>query len=229
MLDLSIADCIGVAFFLGVWFFYQHLNEHGYKGAKSLSVIMNEHRMAWMQSMSARDTRIADASIMSSLQNGAAFFASTSLIALGGAAAMVRATDDVLRTVADLPFGLTVARGTWELKVLGLAAIFGYAFFKFAWSYRLFIYAAILLGATPGPESPDVDARMLAARQAGRMTIEAGRHFAKGLRTFYFSFAYLGWFLSPFILMATTSCIFLIIVRRQYFSVARRALTHDES
>ncbi len=228
MLDLSIADSIGVVFFLGVWFLYQLLNEHGFKGAKSLSVLMNEHRMGWMQAMSSRDTRIADAGIMSSLQNGAAFFASTSLIALGGAAAMVRATDDALKMVADLPFGLIVARGTWELKVLGLAAIFGYAFFKFAWSYRLFIYAAILVGATPGPEFPDAEARALAARQAGRMTIEAGRHFAKGLRTFYFSFAYLGWFISPYVLLVTTSGIFLIILRRQYFSAARTALTHDE-
>ena len=31
--------------------------------------------------------------------------------------------------------------------MIGLAVIFVYAFFKFAWSYRLFNYAAILLGA----------------------------------------------------------------------------------
>ena len=32
---------------------------------------------------------------------------------------------------------------------VGLILIFIYAFFKFAWSYRLFNYVAILLGAMP--------------------------------------------------------------------------------
>ncbi|VTZ22372.1 conserved membrane hypothetical protein [Methylocella tundrae] len=227
MLDLSIADSIGLAFFLGVWVLYRFVNEHGLGRLRSLSVLMNEHRMGWMRSMSTRDSRIADASIMSSLQNGAAFFASTSLILLGGAAASMRATDDVLKVFGDLPFGLTVTRGTWELKVLGLALLFGYSFFKFAWAYRLFIYAAILLGATPGPESPDAEAREKASKRAGFMTIDAGLHFAKGLRSFYFAFAYIGWFVSPYVLMTTTAAIFIIVMRRQFFSAARASLTHE--
>ena len=227
MLDLSVADGVGLAFFLFAWVLYQFVNEHGVGKSASLSVLMNEHRLGWMRAMSHRDTRIADANIMSSLQNGAAFFASTSLILLGGAAALMRAADDVLKLFGDLPLGLTMSRGTWELKVLGLALIFGYAFFKFAWAYRLFIYAAILLGATPGPEFPDAKARDKAARRAGFMTIDAGLHFAKGLRSFYFAFAYIGWFVSPYVLMATTAVIFAINVRRQFFSAARAALTRE--
>jgi uncharacterized membrane protein len=59
------------------------------------------------------------------------------------------------------------------------------------------------------------------------MTIDAGVHFAKGLRTIYFAFAYIGWFVSPYVLMATTALIFLIVMRREFFSAARAALTHD--
>ena len=47
----------------------------------------------------------------------------------------------------EMPFGLPTTRLAWELKVLGLAVILGYALYKFAWSYRLFNYAAILIGA----------------------------------------------------------------------------------
>lgn len=227
MLDLSIADSLGLAFFFGVWVFCQFVNERGFGKATSLSVLMDGERMAWMRAMSLRDTRIADAGIMSSLQNGAAFFASTSLIVLGGAAASMRATDDVLKVFGDLPFGLTVTRGNWELKIIGLAFIFGYSFFKFAWAYRLFIYAAILVGATPGPEFPDSEAREKAARRAGLMTIDAGVHFARGLRTVYFAFAYIGWFVSPHVLMATTALLFLIVIRREFFSAARAALARD--
>ena len=113
--------------------------------------------------MSHRDARIADASIMSSLQNGAAFFASTSLIILGGAAAAMRRPTTYqsirrpsIRPDSDAP--------NWELKVLGLAFIFGYSFFKFAWAYRLFIYAAILHRRDARPPKP----RRPGARQARR-------------------------------------------------------------
>ena len=40
--------------------------------------------------------------------------------------------------------------------MVGLSVIFAYAFFKFAWSYRLMNYAAILIGATPNIYDPDV-------------------------------------------------------------------------
>ena len=39
--------------------------------------------------------------------------------------------------------------------MLGLTVIFVYAFFKFAWSYRLFNYFAIMVGAAPPPAEKD--------------------------------------------------------------------------
>jgi len=90
-----------------------------------------------------------DTAIMSGLQNGTAFFASTSLLAIGGAFALLNATDRIFGVLGDLSLQSTVPRGMFELKAIGLILIFGYAFFQFGWSYRLFNYASILLGATP--------------------------------------------------------------------------------
>src|SRR5262249_31564235 len=84
--------------------------------------------------------------IMAALQNGTAFFASTSLLAIGGALTLLRSTGEVLAVMTDMPLGLQTTRALWEAKSLGLVVIFVYAFFKFAWSYRLFNYVAILLG-----------------------------------------------------------------------------------
>ena len=39
---------------------------------------------------------------------------------------------------------------TWQIKVLALIAVMAYAFFKFAWTFRLQNYCAVLLGATAG-------------------------------------------------------------------------------
>ena len=110
----------------------------------SLSQIMNGHRSNWARQVISRDNRVVDTQINASLQNGTAFFASTSLIALGSVLTLSRSGDDVLNLFATLPFGTVANRLTWELKVAGLAVVFVYAFFKFAWAYRLFNYAAIL-------------------------------------------------------------------------------------
>lgn len=49
----------------------------------------------------------------------------------------------------DLPLFGAGGRAAFELKVCGLIAIFGYSFFKFGWSYRLFNYCTILFGGLP--------------------------------------------------------------------------------
>ena len=97
---LSSADLVGLAVFLAAWFGYRMLIVGARRGGARLMGAMNEHREGWMRQMAGREVRIVDASIMNSLQNGTAFFASTSLIAIGGAATLLRATDDVLRSVA---------------------------------------------------------------------------------------------------------------------------------
>ena len=104
-----------------------------------------------------------------------------------------------------MPFGATTTRLEWEPKVIGLVIIFIYAFFKFAWSYRLYNYVAIMVGASsPSTEKDTADAKDFAHRTAVVIT-EAGRHFNRGQRAFFFALGYLGWFIGPVPLMVTTA------------------------
>ncbi|MCX7309692.1 MAG: DUF599 family protein, partial [Afipia sp.] len=52
----------------------------------------------------------------------------------------------------------------------------------------------------------------------------AGRHFNRGQRAFFFALGYLGWFISPWILFATTTAIVVVMWRRQFASDAWRAM-----
>src|SRR3979411_1932045 len=151
-------DILAVGFFILEWTVYAVTLEHTAYGRDSLSARMNVYRAVWMRRLLDRDARMVDMQIMAALQNGTAFFASTSLIAVGGALALLRSTDDVLNVVSTLPIGIQTTRMLWEMKAIGLAVIFVYAFFKFAWSYRLFNYVAILLGAAPPPAQEDTPA-----------------------------------------------------------------------
>lgn len=226
---LSLADLVAVAVYVGAWIAYHLIADRANARHRGLNALMNAARVEWMAQMRERDPRIVDTQIMGTLQNGAAFFASTSLIALGATVGLLRSADDALRVFAELPFATAPSRGLWEIKTIGLAVVLGYAFFKFGWAYRLFNYAAILIGATPPADHPDAAARERAAARAARMNVAAGRHFARGQRAVFFALAYLGWFVGPLALAATTLFVLAVMIHRQFASDARDAILPREA
>jgi uncharacterized membrane protein len=223
MFDLTRLDLIALLWFAFAWLGFGWVTDTSGIGRSSLSRAMERHRRAWMAEMLNRDVRIVDTQIMGSLQNGTAFFASTALIAVGGALTLLGQADRLVEVFRDLPLQAGPSRAEIEIKVLLLAGIYGYAFFKFGWAYRLFNYSAILIGAVPLPPFQDVEAARKAADRAARMQIIAANHFNWGLRAFFFSIAFLGWFVNAWVLLATTTCILLVLLRRQYASRARAA------
>ena len=92
--------------------------------ATGLNSRMNAYRDIWMMRMLERDVRIVDTQIMASLQNGTAFFASTTLLAIGGALTLFHSSGDIISLVAALPFGVVpTPRLQWEVKTLGLCTL----------------------------------------------------------------------------------------------------------
>jgi uncharacterized membrane protein len=223
----TLLDAIAVAFFLAAWIGYTIVVEFTRYGHYGLNGRMDRYRLTWMRQMLGREQRMVDTQIMASLQNGTAFFASTSLIAIGGALTLIRSTDEVLVVVAQLPLGIPATRGLWEVKTIGLVIVFAYAFFKFSWSYRLYNYVAILLGAMPfasEKDTPEAEAHVL---RTTRLFEAAGRHFNRGQRAFFFALGYLGWFVGPLVLILTTALVLVALWRRQFSSDALRALTPE--
>jgi uncharacterized membrane protein len=217
-------DIAAVAFFALEWTVYAITLEHTEYGRDSLSARMHIYREVWVRNLLGREARMVDMQIMASLQNGTAFFASTSLIAIGGGLALLRSTNDALTVLGALPIDLTPSPALWEVKCVGLILIFIYTFFKFAWAYRLFNYVAILFGAMPPAgqrDTPQAEAHVL---RTTRMFETAGRHFNRGQRAFFFALGYLGWFVSPWVLFATTAAVVIVIWRRQFASNAWEAM-----
>ncbi len=217
-------DILAVAFFIIEWLVYAVTLEHTAYGRDSLSARMNVYREVWVRRMLDREARMVDMQVMASLQNGTAFFASTSLIAIGGALALLRSTSDAMAVLGKLPVNLSPSPALWEMKCLGLVLIFVYAFFKFAWSYRLFNYVAILFGATPPASDRDRPEAQEHVIRTARLFEAAGRHFNRGQRAFFFALGYLGWFVSPWVLLVTTAAVVIVTWRRQFASNAWRAM-----
>jgi uncharacterized membrane protein len=217
-------DIFAVGFFILEWTVYAVTLEYSAYGRDSLSARMHAYREIWIRRMLDREARMVDTQIMASLQNGTAFFASTSLLAVGGGLALLRSTNEALAVLGALPVDLTPSPALWETKCLGLILIFVYAFFKFAWAYRLFNYVAILLGAMPPARERDTPQAQAHVIRTTRVFEAAGRHFNRGQRAFFFALGYLGWFVSPWVLFLTTAAVVIVIWRRQFASDSWRAM-----
>jgi uncharacterized membrane protein len=219
-----VVDILAVGFFVVEWLVYAVTLEQSAYGRNSLSARMNVYREIWVRRMLDREARMVDMQIMASLQNGTAFFASTSLIAIGGGLALLRATNDALVVLSKLPVDLSPSPALWEMKCVGLILIFIYTFFKFAWAYRLFNYVAILYGAMPPASTRDAAETEAHVIRTTRLFEAAGRHFNRGQRAFFFALGYLGWFVSPWVLFVSTGAVVIVTWRRQFASNAWRAM-----
>ena len=220
---LRAPDLAALALFVAAWAIYSYTAEGRFSRRSTLTAAMNRQREVWMRTMAQRDLRMVDTSIMIGLQQGTAFFASSCILAIGGCFAILGSGDRVLGVMGDLPFATVQSRAEFELKILGLVVILAYSFFKFGWSYRLFNYCSILIGAVPIPNDRNADELEVSVHRAARMNVLAGMHFNAGLRGIFFSIGYLGWFIGPAVLAAATVLVVAVLVRRQFFSRARTA------
>ena len=199
--------------------------EHTAYGRDSLSARMNAYREVWMRRLLARDTRMVDTQIIASLQNGTAFFASTSLIALGGSLTLLRATNDVLPCSA-LPFDLSATPGDVGDEGRRAGADLRLRLLQ----VRLGLPAVQLRRDPARRRAAGLAARRRKPRPCLRTTRlfeSAGRHFNRGQRAFFFALAYLGWFVSPWVLFVTTAAVVIVMWRRQFASSARPAMAPD--
>jgi len=224
MTILSTLDLIALIGFVAAWAGYAWLVEWTRHGRDSLNQRMDKYRETWMRRMLAREMRMVDMQIMAALQNGTAFFATTTIFAIGGTLSLLRATGEMLSIASTLPFGIQMTQSLWEAKAIGLTVIFVYAFFKFAWAYRVYNYVAIMLGAMPfaaEKDTPEAEAHVV--RTAG-LFASAGRHFNRGQRAFFFALGYLGWFVGPIVFMASTLAVLVVMWRRQFASDSLRSV-----
>jgi uncharacterized membrane protein len=222
---LDPLDFGAVAFILAAWLYLGWRIEHAHPTKPSVSQIMANYRRDWMVQMITRQPRIFDAQTVGTLRQGTSFFASTSVIAIGGALALAGNTD----RLADMAEELTLIRTptfVWELKMLLIIFFLTNAFLKFAWSNRLFGYCSVVMAAVPN-EPEHKDATGLAGK-AAELNITAARSFNRGLRSVYFAFASVAWLAGAIPLILGALLTLIVIWRREFASHSRRILLENE-
>jgi uncharacterized membrane protein len=186
---------------------------------------MERYRHDWMAEFVTRQPRIFDATMIDSLRQGTAFFASASMIAIGGGIALIGNP----AMLAALTRDLTLASDTagLQLRVALVVAFLANALLKFIWAHRLFGYCSILMAAVPNdPNHPEAAHR---ATQAADINITGAKSFNRGLRSIYFALGALGWLLGPWGLVAGALVISAILIRRDFGSTSREVMLRDLS
>ena len=214
-LPLFDAAALGVLFL--AWLMSGWLTEHPPTTRPSVAVLMEDYRREWMRTFVTRQPRIFDATLIDSLRQSTAFFASASMIAIGGGIALIGNAGTVERLTAGLPIGT----GSKEvaLHMLPVIGLLGNALLKFVWAHRLFGYCSILMAAVPNdPEDPLAFHR---AAQAAEINITAAKSFNRGLRSIYYALAALGWLLGPWGLLMGAFLATAVLLRREFASVSR--------
>lgn len=211
------ADAIALLVLFGLFFLSGWLSEHPPSRRPSVSVLMERFRKDWMREFVTRQPRIFDATILDSLRQGTAFFASASMIAIGGGVALI-GNSDRLRGLAQ---DLTLAADTMqvELKIILALAFLANALLKFVWAHRLFGYCSILMAAVPN-DAADPTATPRAA-QAAEINITAAKNFNRGLRSIYYALAALGWLFGPAGLVLAGLASTTVLLRREFASQSR--------
>jgi uncharacterized membrane protein len=223
VLLFTALDYLAFGLYVASWLGYTLYADYSRQHQRSIMKLMDSYRKRWMLQMLHRENRMVDANIIGSLQNGAAFFASTTIFALGGLIAALGASEQAIDILSSLPFAHPGTAETWRIKVLLLILVLAYAFFKFAWTFRLQNYCSILLGAMPLDLDAGPRSTALAVR-AARISALAERHFNRGLRAYFFALAALAWFLHPALFIATTAYVLYVLHRREFRSRSLKAL-----
>lgn len=217
----SPLDFAAVFLLFALWLLIGWRVETPHLKKQSVSRIMGGYRRDWMQQMLTREPRIFDAQTVATLRQGTSFFASTSMIALGGTLALIGNADRLTHVAEDITL-MSLPPIVWEIKLLVVVFFLTNAFLKFVWSNRLFGYCSVLMGAVPNDPTA-ADAAKITSK-AAELNIFAARSFNRGLRSVYFALASLCWLGGPLLLLFGAFLTLFVIWRREFASQSRAIL-----
>ena len=223
IVPLTPLDAAVLVYLLLAWLLSSRLIEHPPARLPSVSLIMQDYRRDWMRTFVTRQPRIFDATLIDSLRQGTAFFASACMIAIGGGVALIGNAATVQRLAEELPIG---AGPDVALKMLPVIGFLANALLKFIWAHRLFGYCSILMAAVPNEATDPLAFHR--AGQAAEINITAAKSFNRGLRSIYFALASLVWLLGPWGLVAGVTLATAVLLRREFASQSRRVILMRE-
>jgi uncharacterized membrane protein len=217
---LPLLDWLAVLFFFAAWVGYTQFAKRRADVQPSVLASTNHWRRQWMLQATVRENRIVDAAVLQTLSSSPSFFASTTILIIGGLLALLGTSDKATEFVREIPFAARTSAFVFDVKLITLLAVFVYAFFRFTWSMRQYTFGALLIASMP-------DAKVFERGEAQRETYAdraakvvglAAETFNDGLRAYYMSFAAMLWFVSPIAFALGAAGVVYLLYQREFHS-----------
>jgi uncharacterized membrane protein len=222
-------EWLALVWFFAAWAGYANFARRRATVRPSILAATNRIRRQWMLQTTKREVRVVDGVVVQNLSTSPSFFASTTILIIGGLLALLGAGEQASELVRDLPFAARTTAMVFDLKLALLTAVFVYAFFRFTWSMRQYTFGALLIASAPefGEFDTGAASREQFADKAGRVMGMAAETFNDGLRAYYMSFAAVGWFFSPLAFALATAGVVYVLYQREFHSEVLEVLTSE--
>jgi uncharacterized membrane protein len=220
-------DWLALALYFVIWVGYARFAKRRVDVQPSLLAASNRYRRQWMLEATRRDNRVFDGVVVQNLSTSPSFFASTTILIIGGLLALLGTSDHATALVAELPFAARTSALVLDMKLVLLIGVFVYAFFRFTWSLRQYSFGALLVASAPDPAAFDrlgEDERTRFADRAGGVVGLAAETFNDGLRAYYFAFAAAAWLFSPIAFALASAGVAWVLYMREFHSEALRLM-----
>tara|TARA_R110002072_G_scaffold13418_5_gene56161 strand:+ start:9644 stop:10354 length:711 start_codon:yes stop_codon:yes gene_type:complete len=224
---LDWLDLAAFGYMLLAWASYAfYAKRRAQEGDKqSLSHSMRSHRVKWVTEMLKREMRMTDAALLASQERVVGFFSSATLLLLAAVFTAISSGGQIAEITGDLPLSVVQSSAQVQTKFILIAVLLIYAFFQITWSLRQYGFVAVLMGAAPMPTDEITEAeRDRYIHQMARLMDVAGHDNNAGLRAYYFCLAMVFWLLNPFVYIAASTLIVMVLARREFKSKTVRIL-----
>jgi len=218
---LDWLDLAAFGYMMLAWVSYAYYAKRRAKRGdkQSLSHSMRLHRANWVSQMLKREARMTDSALLASQERVVGFFSSATLLLLAAVFTAISSSSQIADITTDLPLSVAQTTAQIQTKFILIAILLIYAFFQITWSLRQYGFVAVLMGAAPMPEDELTEQEQTRfVDHMARLMDVAGHDNNAGLRAYYFCLAMVFWLLNPYVYIAATTFIVLVLARREFTS-----------
>jgi uncharacterized membrane protein len=188
-------------------------------GRGTLNEQLHIVRLKWMLMMirSKRETRVFDAIMIGQISNAMSFFGSGTLIVLAGLVGTLASINHVHASLTQMAFFPPISLGMFTIYFGAITVIMALCFFAFTYGLRNMAYMLALMGALDDAPANTPEAEVMVAQTAIVLT-QAVKSMNNGIRGFYFAVSGLFLFFGPYVSIAATLGLSLVLYYRQGLS-----------
>ena len=208
---------------VALWGFYSPILN--LLGRGTLNEQLHVVRLKWMRVLqhSPREFRVLDGILLGHISSSISFFGSATLIVLAGLVGTLANINGVHAGLSEMAFFPPISLGLFTVYFSTITLIMAICFFSFTYALRKLAYTLAMIGALD-PRPNNEPAMQVMTDQTATVLTEAMKSLNNGIRGYYFAVSALFLFAGPFISMAMTVGLSLLLFYRQGLSTEALAV-----